>query len=228
MKKQLLFQFIILSMLTFFTACSNDDGEGTTPPTLEEVQANIIGKWESDEMTLEFNTSTVQIIHGPIECSTPDGYLCIAKRNDTEPYTIKKGENLVTICVGYQDHDHMYIHMLKDDILKIEFYEKGAFFTLAKTIQEEIEEIKEKCLECSGSGSIIDDCYGCGGLGIQWNFHKCPECNDKGEDLIVGNTCWNCQGKAYFEEKIICQECKGNSVAQMITCPMCDGKGTRN
>ncbi len=218
----------ILFTLATFTACSSDDGPAL-PPTLDEVQTAIIGKWSSPEMELTFNPdNTMHIKHGELRVNINGGDFNVDERDDFRTYTISEYENLVGICFG--DDEYMYIHNLANGTLRIELYGDDIFFTLAKASDESNDEEKEEettqeCYTCNGLGTITLYCSSCAGLGFEIVFGTCSDCDGKGETL-AGNPCTNCNGSGSVHiGNRECRWCHGTGDPREFECSTCHGTG---
>lgn len=240
MKKLLYSLTAILFALAAFTACSSSSDDGPTPPpTIDDVQTGIIGKWASPEMELTFRANnTMHIKHGELRRDIDGGEFYVNERDYTTTYTISESEDLVEI---FFNGEYMYIHKLANGILSIELYGEDIFFTLAKTNDDTKDEddeniLIEECGDCDGEGYYTYQCYNCFGQGkVRKYTGRCPYCDGKGDN------CFRCDYGLAYEYvdcqvcddgycKDVCGECKGEGqiIINLIPCPDCDGDGMQD
>ena len=243
LRKHILLQVLFIAFATTcLTSCDNNDSPGsTTPLTVEEVKAKIIGQWESDEMTLTFTPNNiVNIKHDEINRKSYYEQVFVAPRDDNEPFTIRQGEKRVEVLVGSEDdyygYEYMYIRTINDKTLSIEFYGKGITFKLKKT--GDITTCsscdgtgEQTCYACDGTGGkyIIYECYSCNGSGAQ-ECHACAGSGilihwDPDTDIWSNTTCYSCHGSG----SETCHSCGGSGRfgSDWDVCDYCWGTGTK-
>lgn len=221
MKNKLSKIFLLLFLLgiisTGIVSCSDD--ESLSPPTIEEVEASIIGQWKSDMMVLTFKPNgKVRITHREIEY---DNFYSVP-RDEEEAYYVTMNNDKVCIHIGYDNYgyeideydEYMYIHQLSNNYLYIEFYGKDIFFKLYKN-----KDVLP-CYICNGTGSWDKNCSLCGGTGGSSEISSCYYCSGAGS--------WDCfyceDGYTYNEdgEQEVCDWCRGQG---WENCAACLGTG---
>ena len=222
LRKHILLQVLFIAFATTcLTSCDNNDSPGsTTPLTVEEVKAKIIGQWESDEMTLTFMpNNVVNIKHDEIIRESPYESLYVGPCDYSKPYMIRQGEKRIEILIGHEDnywgYEYMYVRTINNKTLSIEFYGKGITFKLTRTGNFEV------CSTCDGTGE--QTCYACDGAGGESIIYGCYSCNGSGEREC--SYCWG-DGERYDyyqEEYVPCEYCDETG---RWFCSSCGGTGS--
>lgn len=214
--------FILTIAITSLVSCKNNDRRGGTEatlPTVEDVEAAIIGQWTSNEMTLTFMpNNVVNINHGEIIRESLKESISVAPRDDNEQFAIRQGKKRVEILIGRDDYDgyeYMYVRTINSKTLAIEFYGNGITFKLNKTGNFTL------CPSCDGTGE--QTCHACDGAGGESIILGCGSCSGNGYE-----ECYYCWGSgerysSYYDEYITCDYCDGSGSE---TCHSCWGSGS--